>query len=106
MIDQEHLSALNNYWYLLSRFLHCSEKDLAPFLEKLSDSALKETLSNGVGYLHEGLSITERRAVEQLFISGMKLFTQFSLPWAEENRICNSRAILFVNFLTNYFIQK
>lgn len=61
-------------WFsvLLCRFLHCSAKDLAPFLEKLSDGALKETLSNGVGYLHEGLSMTERRTVEQLFNSGMK----------------------------------
>lgn len=52
------------------RFLHCTEKDLIPYLEKLSDSTLKETLLNGVGYLHEGLSPLERRLVEQLFSSG------------------------------------
>ncbi|XP_044135180.1 U5 small nuclear ribonucleoprotein 200 kDa helicase [Bufo gargarizans] len=52
------------------RFLHCTEKDLAPYLEKLSDNTLKETLLNGVGYLHEGLSSLERRIVEQLFNSG------------------------------------
>lgn len=52
------------------RFLHCTEKDLAPYLEKLGDSTLKETLLNGVGYLHEGLSSLERRIVEQLFNSG------------------------------------
>lgn len=52
------------------RFLHCTEKDLIPYLEKLSDSTLKETLLNGVGYLHEGLSPMERRLVEQLFSSG------------------------------------
>lgn len=52
------------------RFLHCTEKDLAPFLEKVTDGTLKETLANGVGYLHEGLSTTERRIVEQLFNSG------------------------------------
>uniref|UniRef100_A0AAX7UWP9 U5 small nuclear ribonucleoprotein 200 kDa helicase n=1 Tax=Astatotilapia calliptera TaxID=8154 RepID=A0AAX7UWP9_ASTCA len=56
------------------RFLHCAEKDLAPFLEKINDSTLKETLANGVGYLHEGLSATERRIVEQLFNSGMTHF--------------------------------
>lgn len=54
------------------RFLHCTEKDLIPYLEKLSDSTLKETLLNGVGYLHEGLSPMERRLVEQLFSSGEK----------------------------------
>uniref|UniRef100_A0A8C7QP24 U5 small nuclear ribonucleoprotein 200 kDa helicase n=1 Tax=Oncorhynchus mykiss TaxID=8022 RepID=A0A8C7QP24_ONCMY len=53
------------------RFLHCTEKDLAPFLEKVTDGTLKETLANGVGYLHEGLSTTERRIVEQLFNSGI-----------------------------------
>uniref|UniRef100_A0A673C994 U5 small nuclear ribonucleoprotein 200 kDa helicase n=1 Tax=Sphaeramia orbicularis TaxID=375764 RepID=A0A673C994_9TELE len=52
------------------RFLHCTEKDLAPFLDKINDSTLKETLANGVGYLHEGLSATERKIVEQLFNSG------------------------------------
>lgn len=51
--------------------MHCTEKDLAPFLEKINDSTLKETLANGVGYLHEGLSPTERKIVEQLFNSGM-----------------------------------
>lgn len=54
----------------LCRFLHCNEKDLAPFLEKINDSTLRETLANGVGYLHEGLSATERKIVEQLFNSG------------------------------------
>lgn len=51
--------------------MHCTEKDLAPFLEKINDPTLRETLANGVGYLHEGLSATERRIVEQLFNSGM-----------------------------------
>ena len=31
---------------------------------------LRETLASGVGYLHEGLSESERRIVEQLFNSG------------------------------------
>ena len=31
---------------------------------------LRETLASGVGYLHEGLSESERRIVEQLFDSG------------------------------------
>lgn len=54
------------------RFLHCTEKDLIPYLEKLSNNTLRETLLNGVGYLHEGLSPMERRLVEQLFSSGEK----------------------------------
>lgn len=55
---------------LPGRFLHCAEKDLVPYLDKLNDNTLKETLVNGVGYLHEGLTPMERRVVEQLFSSG------------------------------------
>lgn len=32
--------------------------------------ALKETLPQGVAYMHEGLSTNDRRVVEQLFDSG------------------------------------
>lgn len=53
-----------------SRFLHVPEEDLEPFLEKISDMTLRETLASGVGYLHEGLTEAERRVVEQLFDSG------------------------------------
>uniref|UniRef100_T1KEB6 Helicase ATP-binding domain-containing protein n=1 Tax=Tetranychus urticae TaxID=32264 RepID=T1KEB6_TETUR len=53
-----------------NRFLHCSEEDLKPFVHKLSDSTLKETIVNGVAYLHEGTSKTDRRIVEQLFDLG------------------------------------
>ena len=35
-----------------------------------SVQTLRETLSNGVAYLHEGLSDLERKLVEQLFDSG------------------------------------
>ena len=31
---------------------------------------MKETLTNGIAYLHEGLSDIEQRLVEQLFTSG------------------------------------
>ncbi|XP_076308174.1 U5 small nuclear ribonucleoprotein l(3)72Ab isoform X1 [Tachypleus tridentatus] len=53
-----------------SRFLHCTDSDLEPFLDKVSDKTLKETLGNGVAYLHEGLSLADRKIVEQLFYSG------------------------------------
>uniref|UniRef100_A0A1A8I724 U5 small nuclear ribonucleoprotein 200 kDa helicase n=1 Tax=Nothobranchius kuhntae TaxID=321403 RepID=A0A1A8I724_NOTKU len=51
-------------------FCIVTKKDLTPFLEKINDGTLKETLANGVGYLHEGLSATECKIVEQLFNSG------------------------------------
>ncbi|KAK6185571.1 hypothetical protein SNE40_007775 [Patella caerulea] len=53
-----------------SAFLHVAESDLDPFLDKISDKTLRETLTSGVGYLHEGLSEKERKIVEQLFNTG------------------------------------
>jgi len=47
-----------------------TEEDLAPFLRRLDDATLRETVSNGVAYMHEGLSSGERRAVEELFAAG------------------------------------
>ncbi|BES87457.1 U5 small nuclear ribonucleoprotein 200 kDa [Nesidiocoris tenuis] len=54
----------------LTRFFHADQEDIVPFLERMSDKALKETLPQGVAYMHEGLSTNDRRVVEQLFDSG------------------------------------
>ncbi|KAM5170739.1 U5 small nuclear ribonucleoprotein 200 kDa helicase [Mantella aurantiaca] len=85
------------------RFLHCSEKDLTPYLDKLSDNTLKETLLNGVGYLHEGLSSLERRIVEQLFNSGavQVVVASRSLCWG-----LNIAAHLVVIMDTQYYNGK
>uniref|UniRef100_A0A672JRK2 Activating signal cointegrator 1 complex subunit 3 n=1 Tax=Salarias fasciatus TaxID=181472 RepID=A0A672JRK2_SALFA len=85
------------------RFLHCSEKDLAPFLDKLNDPTLKETLANGVGYLHEGLSTTERKIVEQLFNSGavQVVVSSRSLCWG-----INISAHLVIVMDTQYYNGK
>lgn len=53
-----------------NRFFHADEDDIKPFLERMSDKTLKETLSQGVAYIHEGLSQSDHRLVEQLFDSG------------------------------------
>uniref|UniRef100_A0A673C9P5 U5 small nuclear ribonucleoprotein 200 kDa helicase n=1 Tax=Sphaeramia orbicularis TaxID=375764 RepID=A0A673C9P5_9TELE len=85
------------------RFLHCTEKDLAPFLDKINDSTLKETLANGVGYLHEGLSATERKIVEQLFNSGavQVVVSSRSLCWG-----INISAHLVIVMDTQYYNGK
>uniref|UniRef100_A0A8C1SEP9 U5 small nuclear ribonucleoprotein 200 kDa helicase n=1 Tax=Cyprinus carpio TaxID=7962 RepID=A0A8C1SEP9_CYPCA len=85
------------------RFLHSTEKDLAPFMENLSDVTLKETLSNGVGYLHEGLSPTERRIVEHLFTSGaiQVMVASRSLCWGT-----NISAHLVIVMDTQYYNGK
>jgi len=55
---------------LFFRFLHCTEEDLQPHLKRITEKTLKETLTYGVGYLHEGLTDMEVKVVEQLFSSG------------------------------------
>lgn len=53
-----------------SKFFHAEEADIKPFLDRMADKTLRETLSQGVSYLHEGLSNDDRHLVEQLFDSG------------------------------------
>ncbi|XP_034947956.1 putative U5 small nuclear ribonucleoprotein 200 kDa helicase [Chelonus insularis] len=53
-----------------SKFFHAEESDIKPFLDRMSDKTLRETLSQGVAYLHEGLSVDDRHLVERLFDSG------------------------------------
>ncbi|KAK2163706.1 hypothetical protein LSH36_75g12085 [Paralvinella palmiformis] len=72
---QTHLTAIDILTFCAAdmqhnRFLHVKESNLEPYLEKIEDKTLKETLGNGVAYLHEGLSDLERKLVEQLFESG------------------------------------
>ena len=53
-----------------TRFLHCDEADLAPYLEQVEDAALKGSLEFGVAVMHEGLAPAERDVVRRLFLSG------------------------------------
>ncbi|XP_067656314.1 U5 small nuclear ribonucleoprotein 200 kDa helicase-like isoform X1 [Haliotis asinina] len=86
-----------------SRFLHVVESDLEPFVEKVSDKTLKETLTNGVAYLHEGLNEIERKVVEQLFNSGaiQVVVASRSLAWG-----MNMAAHLTVVMDTQYYDGK
>lgn len=72
---QARLTAIDILTYTASegnptRFFHADEEDITPFVSRLSDKTLKETLSQGIAYMHEGLSTSDRRLVEQLFESG------------------------------------
>lgn len=51
------------------RFFHAEQDDIQPFLERMQDKTLKETLGQGVAYVHEGLSRGDHRLVQQLFES-------------------------------------
>lgn len=52
------------------RFLHASIEEMQPVLEKISEPALAESLSHGIGYFHEALSPFDKRAVEHFFRVG------------------------------------
>ncbi|CAH0388452.1 unnamed protein product [Bemisia tabaci] len=49
------------------RFFYAEDEDIKPFLARISDNTLKETLPYGVAYMHEGLSHSDRQLIEQLF---------------------------------------
>ncbi|KAK2108924.1 hypothetical protein P7K49_014089 [Saguinus oedipus] len=85
------------------RFLHFTEKNLIPYLEKLSDTRLKKMLLNGVGYLHEGLNLMEQHLVEQLSSSGaiQVVVASWSLCWG-----INMAAHLVIIMDTQYYNGK
>jgi len=55
-----------------NRFLHMNPED-DPFksiVDRLSDESLKESIKRGIGFLHEGTSLTDSECVQNLFKSG------------------------------------
>ncbi|KAJ2939955.1 hypothetical protein O0L34_g6662 [Tuta absoluta] len=67
-----------------ARFLHATPDLVQPFLDKIQDKMLKETLAAGVAYLHEGVDPQDRRLVQQLVSSGAAQLVVCSaeLAWA------------------------
>ncbi|XP_031472990.1 DExH-box ATP-dependent RNA helicase DExH12 [Nymphaea colorata] len=51
-------------------FLLHSKEELSPFLSRIGEPTLIDTLHYGVGYIHEGLSSLEVEVVSQLFAAG------------------------------------
>jgi pre-mRNA-splicing helicase BRR2 len=52
------------------KFVHADPSDMLTICDNMEDKTLKETVMNGVGYLHEGTSDLDRRLVERLFSKG------------------------------------
>ncbi|KAL1383719.1 DEAD/DEAH box helicase domain-containing protein [Phyllosticta capitalensis] len=52
------------------RFLHAPIEEMQPVLERISEPALAESLSHGIGYFHEALSSFDKKAVEHFFRIG------------------------------------
>ncbi|KDN46281.1 putative ATP dependent RNA helicase [Tilletiaria anomala UBC 951] len=53
-----------------SRFLNIEEEDLKPHLQQVQDEDLRETLEQGIGFYHEGMSRGDKRTVERLYQAG------------------------------------
>jgi pre-mRNA-splicing helicase BRR2 len=52
------------------RFLHTDVNELTPFLERINERALAESLKYGIGFYHEALSTSDKRIVSHLFKIG------------------------------------
>ncbi|ETN47213.1 uncharacterized protein HMPREF1541_01404 [Cyphellophora europaea CBS 101466] len=52
------------------RFLHASVDELTPFLERIHEKSLAESLTHGIGYYHEALSISDKKIVSHLYKLG------------------------------------
>lgn len=67
-----------------ARFRHAQPDLLMPFVKRLQDKMLRETVPLGVAYLHAGVSSGDRRVVQQLVESGAVQLAVVSaeLAWA------------------------
>ena len=52
------------------RFLHTTVEEIAPLLERISETALADSISHGIGYFHEALSSSDKRIVSHLYSIG------------------------------------
>jgi len=54
----------------VDRFLNADAEELAPLLARVQEQTLATSLSHGVGYYHEALSVADKRIVSHLFSIG------------------------------------
>ncbi|KAL8813589.1 MAG: hypothetical protein Q9200_000131 [Gallowayella weberi] len=52
------------------RFLHTSVEEMGKLLSHVSEQALAESISHGIGYFHEALSYNDKRIVSHLYSVG------------------------------------
>jgi pre-mRNA-splicing helicase BRR2 len=52
------------------RFLNVNVDELKPFLDRINERALAESISHGIGYYHEALSTSDKRIVSHLYKIG------------------------------------
>merc|ERR1711884_1010767 len=86
------------------RFLHADVEDIQAFVDKINDKTLKECISDGVGYLHEGLCAEDKSIVESLFDSGaiQVIVVARSLCWSLSVN-CHLVVIMDTQYYTGNF---
>jgi pre-mRNA-splicing helicase BRR2 len=52
------------------RFLHAKIDEIAPLLNRINETALADSISRGIGYMHEALSKDDKRIVSYLYSIG------------------------------------
>lgn len=65
-----------------TKFRQASDDDLAPFLERVKDAALRHSLSFGVAFLHEAQSPEEQSLAKTLFDTGAAQVLLATAPMA------------------------
>ena len=86
-----------------SKFLHCKPEEIEPFVEKISDKTLKETIARGIGFYHEALSKSDKQTVEHLFHAGA---IQVVVASRETSWEIDIRSSLVVIMGTQYYAGK
>ena len=78
--------------------------NLQAFVDKINDKTLKECISDGVGYLHEGLCAEDKSIVESLFDSGaiQVIVVARSLCWSLSVN-CHLVVIMDTQYYTGKF---
>jgi len=85
------------------RFLHIAEDELEDILDDIRDQSLRQTLGFGIGLHHAGLTETDRKIVEELFLTNkiQVLVATSTLAWG-----VNLPAHLVIVKATEYFDAK
>lgn len=73
---QSQLTAIDLMTYAAAHgndklFLHASEEQVSPVLESIRDPGLRTTLAKGVGFVHAGLSESDKKRVWALYEDGV-----------------------------------
>eukprot|EP01124_Arcella_intermedia_P027745 TRINITY_DN5491_c0_g1_i1.p1 TRINITY_DN5491_c0_g1~~TRINITY_DN5491_c0_g1_i1.p1 ORF type:complete len:1958 (-),score=488.84 TRINITY_DN5491_c0_g1_i1:48-5852(-) len=85
------------------KFLHISESELEAIFQYIPSKSLRETLSFGVGFLHEALSEKEQDIVKQLFATGaiQVLVATHTMAWK-----IHSQSYMVIIMGTQYYEGK